>query len=820
MSLRDYARKRKFGSTPEPADDRGAGKRGKQPIFVVQLHHASHRHYDFRLEVDGALKSWAVPKGPSLRVGERRLAVEVEDHPLSYASFEGDIPEGNYGAGHVQVFDHGTWSCKDEPLAAIAAGKLDFVLHGDKLKGGWKLVRTRKDAGKPQWLLFKRDDEQAADLDADALVDAPPARRAASAALRKTAVQKTAARKRAAAKPQAAAAGKDWRARAAALDGARPASGKVAFTPQLCSSRPTAPKGEVWLHELNWDGYRLLAELDAGKVTLRTRNGLDWTAKFAGIAEAIARLPVDHATLDGELVALDDQGRSDFSALQRALKARDSSALRFLVFDLPRLAGIDLSASRLLDRKQLLEALLAAAPSAELAYSRHIVGHGDKVFAASKGQGVEGIISKQVDAPYVQARTATWVKVKHEDTDDFVVVGYTAPKGSRSGFGSLLMARRDQGVLVYAGRVGTGYDEDTLRSLLKRMSTLRQKQATVAIPAHATIAARDVHWLKPVLVAEVAFRGWGKEGLLRQAAFKRLREDKDVGELGGEAVVDVKITHPERLVYKSAKVSKGQVADYYRAVAPWLLPELANRPLSLLRCPDGADGTCFFQKHYLASLGSGVKAIKLRQKDGEEDYIYVDDLQGLLALVQMNTLELHPWGSKIDAPEQPDRLVFDLDPDEGIAWKEVVAAARDVRARLREAGLESFVRLTGGKGLHVVAPIDRGPSWEQVKHFCESFANAMVAHRPQVYVATMSKAKRSGRIFIDWLRNTRGATSVTSWSLRARAGAPVAVPVRWQDLGRIAGSNAFDIASATRRAAGLRDDPWAEIYRTRQALPG
>lgn len=382
------------------------------------------------------------------------------------------------------------------------------------------------------------------------------------------------------------------------------------------------------------------------------------------------------------------------------------------------------------------------------------------------------------------------------------------------------MGRMDKGQLRYAGRVGTGYDDATLRDISKRLAGLAQERANVDLPAHATISARDVHWVKPKLVAEVAFRGWGKEGLLRQAAFKRLREDKALADLQPDQPVDVKITHPERLVFKSAKISKGMVADYYRAIAPWLLLEMSNRPLSLVRCPSGAEGTCFFQKHYLESLGDAVKAVKLRQKSGDEEYIYVDDARGLLALVQMNTLEFHPWGSRIDAPESPDRMVFDLDPDEGVGWKQVVAAARDVRARLRETGLESFVRLTGGKGLHVLAPFNRGPSWQQLKHFCEAFANAMVAHRPQAYVATMSKAARTDRIFIDWLRNTRGSTSVTSWSLRARPGAPVAVPLRWEDLGRIAKPNAFDLHKAMQRAAALRADPWSGINDLDQELPG
>ena len=792
MSLRDYARKRKFDATPEPeADAGGARARKKAPIFVVQLHHASHRHYDFRLEVDGALKSWAVPKGPSLRPGEKRLAVEVEDHPLSYAGFQGDIPKGNYGAGHVQIFDRGTWSGPDDPLQAIADGKLEFELCGEKLKGAWKMIRTRKEASKPQWLLFKRDDSHAMDAEADDLVQA-----------------------------DAPVTGKSWRERALAVAGATLRPPSKNFYPQLATSRPSAPRGQDWLHEIKWDGYRVLAELKSGRAILRTRNGLDWTDKFRAIASAIEQLPVDSLQMDGELVALDEKGRSDFAQLQHALKARDADGLRYLAFDLPSLGGVDLSQTALIERKALLEELLASAPSGPLAYSKHIVGHGEKVFQASKRQGVEGIISKKIDSAYVQARSDAWLKVKHEDTDDFIVVGFTRPKGSRTAFGSLLMATRDKGKLRYVGRVGTGYDDATLRDIHQRLLALAQKQANVTLPAHATITEKDVHWVKPQLVAEVAFRGWGKEGLLRQAAFKRLRADKSSADVQAEAVMEGKITSPDRVVYKSAKIRKADVADYYRTVAPWMLLELGNRPLSLLRCPDGADGTCFFQKHYLPSLGGGVNAIKLRQKDGEEDYIYVDDAEGLLALVQMNTLEFHPWGSRIDAPELPDRMVFDLDPDEGIGWKQIVAAARDVRALLRETGLESFVRVTGGKGLHVVAPFERGPSWLELKHFCQSFADAMVAHRPQTYIATMSKAKRADKIFIDWLRNARGSTSVTSWSLRARPSAPVAVPLRWEDLGRVPAANAFDLRKAAQRAAALRADPWADIYRLSQRLPG
>jgi bifunctional non-homologous end joining protein LigD len=841
MSLREYARKRRFDATPEPAGDTARAKRkAKAPIFVVQLHHASVRHYDFRLEIDGALKSWAVPKGPSLRPGERRLAVEVEDHPLSYAGFAGDIPEGNYGAGHVDIFDSGTWEPLNDPRAGLAAGKLDFVLHGGKLRGGWKLVRTARPASKPQWLLFKRNDAFAADVESDQLVDTPPPANAARSRrpggrdeprrVRVAAEATPRARVAAQATPRRVAteatprrtrdpAAEDWRAKALALPGARPRPLAVKFEPMLCGQREDAPRGDEWLHEVKWDGYRMLADLDGGKVRLRSRKGLDWTRDFAGIARALEALPVEQARFDGELVVLDDEGRSDFARLQRALDGSGKDPLRYLLFDLPGVAGIDLTATPLLERKRLLEALLEHRDDESIAYSRHIVGHGEKVFAASAGQGLEGIISKRVDSVYEQRRSNAWVKVKHEDTDEFVVVGFTGPKGSRTGFGSLLMAVREAGKLRYVGRVGTGYDDATLSSLHRQLKALATDTPTVAIPGHVALPARSIHWVRPQLVAEVAFRGWGKEGLLRQAAFKRLREDKAVDDLGSGAPPEVAITSPDRVVYKESGITKGQVADYYRAIADWILPELANRPLSLVRCPSGASGPCFFQKHHAGTLGAHVQAIPLRQKSGKEDYLFVRDAAGLLELVQMNTLEFHPWGSRVETVEQPDRLVFDLDPDVGIDWKQIVAAARDVRARLADVGLESFVRLSGGKGLHVVVPVLPEADWEQAKDFCEAFAQAMVAHAPDRYIATMSKAKRAGKIFIDWLRNGRGATSVTSWSLRARPGAPVAMPLRWEELGRMKGGNQFDLHQAKARAARLSEDPWRGIETLRQRLP-
>ncbi|NJC37221.1 bifunctional non-homologous end joining protein LigD [Xanthomonas arboricola] len=918
MSLRDYTAKRRFDQTPEPAGDTPA-RASKQPIFVVQLHHASSRHYDFRLELDGVLKSWAVPKGPSLRVGEKRLAVEVEDHPLSYASFAGDIPQGHYGAGHVEVFDHGHWQCEGDALAALDAGKLEFELQGSLLRGGFALVRTQMRGGKPQWLLFKRSDAYAADLDADALVAqqaagasaaaAPATRAKTSRAQRAPAAKTSAATSPAASKRArpARARSAQWHTRALALDGARDAPCPTELRAQLTLLREQAPDGERWLHEIKWDGYRLLADLVDGEVQLRSRNDQAWTQRFPEVVRAVQALPVRDARLDGELVVLDAKGRTDFSALQRALDGSAVQPLRYIVFDLLGVAGVDLRDTPLLQRKQLLRELLGDAPGT-LAFSDHVIGHGPEVFAASAGTGWEGIVSKLADAPYRAGRSADWVKTKHEDSNEFVVVGYTDPKGARSGFGALLMAQRDGKTLRYVGRVGTGFDDALLGKITALLQALHSDTATLELPTHIPGRPRDVHWVRPVLIAEVAFRGWAKEGLLRQAAFKRLREDKPMSELGGDratpgkaraagkrgaataaaparttatrktsrTTVDaststtskrtrstaskttattkskkaaaatstpsksaasksttskskststsmstdgITITHPERVVFPAAGISKGEVADYYRAVAPLVLAEIARRPLSLLRCPDGAGGDCFFQKHEGRHLGTHIKAIPLQQKSGTEDYIYVEDAAGLLELVQMNTLELHPWGAQVDDPEHPDRLVFDLDPGEAVSWADVVAAARDIRAKLRSAGLESAVRLSGGKGLHVVVPIVPEADWEQARDFCEAFAQALATHAPDRYVATMSKAKRHGVIFVDWLRNGRGNTSVCSWSLRAREKATVAVPLRWEELGKISGPDAFPMDKALERARRQRADPWASVLALRQSLP-
>jgi bifunctional non-homologous end joining protein LigD len=535
MSLREYRRKRHFDQTPEPAG-KVAARRHRDPIFVIQLHHASHRHYDFRLELDGVLKSWAVPKGPSLRPGEKRLAVQVEDHPLDYATFEGDIPAGHYGAGHVAIFDHGTWHCEGDPHRQLAEGKLVFTLDGEKLHGEWALVRTAMRGRQPQWLLIKHDDAYAADMEADDFLDEDATDERKSTAKRPT---KRTAKHAAAAPPTRRAATKrarkstatDWQASARALPGAR-AGMPFGFAPALTMLRPAPPSGEDWLHEIKWDGYRLLVDLENGKARLRSRADLDWTATFPEVARAIEALPVADACLDGELVALDDAGRSDFPALQHAIEQRATADLRYMLFDLPGLAGMDLRGCPLHERKRLLAELVATAGEGPLGYSEHLVGHGQELFAETRRQGLEGVVSKRIDSTYRSGRSGDWLKAKHAHTDEFVIVGYTPPKGSRTGFGSLLLAARDEkGGWRYVGRVGTGFDQATLDSLQRRLEALARKTPTVALPAKLPFPTRSVQWVTPRLVAEVDFRGWTRDRLLRQASFLRLREDKPADQL-------------------------------------------------------------------------------------------------------------------------------------------------------------------------------------------------------------------------------------------------------------------------------------------------
>lgn len=798
MSLDEYRRRRDFKTTPEPAPGKARGG-AKARRFVIQLHHARARHFDFRLEHDGVLLSWAVPKGPSLRPADKRLAVQTEDHPLSYGKFEGTIPKGHYGAGDVHIVESGRWEPEGNVDKALAKGKLDFRLDGTHLQGAWTLVRTGPAADKVKWLLIKRDDDFAEDADLDGLLGL--AESSGKARRGKT-------------------GGGGWSARALALDGAR--RGKVAVLPQLATRREQAPEGKDWLHEIKWDGYRLSAALEDGRPRLKSRNSIDWTGRFPELERELAALPVRSLLIDAELVVLDESGFSDFTGLQAALEGTRPAPISCVAFDLLALDGVDVTGCRQIDRKHLLRELLAEHPSPWVAYGEHIVGNGPRVFARAVKDGHEGIISKRIDAPYAEGRAQNWVKLKRTDDFDATVVGFTPPKGSRRGIGSLLLAVREAGGFRYVGRVGTGLTDRQLVELREALETLAVSEPILDLPRHVPFPAKSVHWVRPRLVIEVEHRGWGKQGLLRQASFKRLRPDKSAhGAETPVADIEPTITHPERVVFPDAALTKADVAHYYRTVAPWLLPEVAGRPLSLLRAPDGITGERFFQKHLEGGAGAGIRSMMITEKSGRKrPYVVIDDAVGLLSLVQLNTLELHPWGCQPGRPERPDRITFDLDPGDGVPWKAIVQAALDIRDHLRHAGLRCHALLSGGKGVHVIVPLDGRDAWPAVKRFARALAYVLAGDDPDRFVAVASKDKRKGRIFIDWLRNGRGATSVAPWSLRARPGASVAMPVSWEDLAATRGPGRFRLADARDYTQTLTVHPWGDYRGSPQRLPG
>ncbi|MGE7137821.1 DNA ligase D [Luteibacter sp. NPDC031894] len=845
MSLQDYRRKRNFAKTREPTPDDSAPG-GSRAIFVVQLHHASRRHFDFRLQVGDVLRSWAVPKGPSYDPKVKRLAVEVEDHPVSYANFEGEIEEG-YGKGHVDLFDRGVWATTGDPEAQLRKGHLTFELFGKRLKGSWHLVRGAKKERQPAWFLIKAEDAYAGDVEADDLLDAKmreSTRKAATTPALRAAAKKSTSRKKAPPKARRVPLATLTKS-AAALEGARKAKADNAFfAPQLARLRETPPQGDDWVHEVKWDGYRILTGVAGGEVMLWSRNALPWNERAPEIAQAIEALGLDSARLDGELIALDAEGRSDFNALQRTLSGEMQAPLVYMLFDIPYLQGYDLSRTSLVERKALLERLLAHAPP-HLSYSSHNVGHGDDVFAMAMEQKLEGIISKRADGAYHGGRGDDWQKIKRLESDEFAVVGYTPAKGSRLSFGSLLLAKPDgDGGWTYVGRVGTGFTDEMLRELGKTLAKGGSKKPTVRIEAVDPML-RGALWVPPTVVAEVYYRGIGNKDLLRQPSLKTLRVDKSHDDLrdsdrgtaapaapakktaratkkkaapkgpGADAVV---ITHPDRVVFPDDGITKQEVVDYYRAVMPWLLPAIADRPTSTIRCPGGIGAQCFFQKHVMAGL-EHVGTARLKEETGAQAvYLYPRDEAGLIELVQFGAVEFHPWGSHVDAPDIADRVVFDLDPGEDVEWSRVVAAARMVRGLLDELGLVSFLRTTGGKGLHVVVPLNPGADWDTVKAFARGFAEAMAALHPLEFVATSTKRFRRGKIYVDYLRNGRGATAVASYSLRSRPGAPVAVPLRWEELGKVKSGNAFDLRSVPKRLARLKKDPWEGIDTVRQDL--
>jgi bifunctional non-homologous end joining protein LigD len=848
--LAEYNRKRNFARTAEPKGERAkSGKKSnKQLSYLIQKHAARQLHYDFRLEWNGTLMSWAVPKGPSENPEDKRLAVHVEDHPIEYGTFEGSIPKGEYGGGTVMLWDRGTWEPHGDVEAELKKGKLAFDLHGERLRGLWALIRLRARSknDKDNWLLIKERDELARkEIGA---VEEQSTSVASGRSMEEIAAGKNVwhsnrgSAAKSASKSVSKPAAKTGRSK-------KNSSAKLpAFvSPQLATLVDAPPAGEEWLHEIKYDGYRAIASLAGGQVVIRTRNGLDWTGRFAPLIPALADLPCDSAVLDGEIAVADAEGHTDFGALQNAL-TEGGTGIGYYLFDLLHLYGEDLRERPLRERKERLARLLKGVP-APLGYSDHLEGSGEQVYAHACRIKLEGIVSKRRDAPYMSGRSQSWLKSKCGMEQEFIVIGWRPSDKAGRPFRSLLLAVREDGEWRYAGRVGSGYSGDRLDNLAAEFKKLERKDSPVkGVPP---AIARHAHFLEPKLVAQIAFRGWTRDNLVRQGSFKGLRTDKPASEIVRERAMPkakavkrakaeatatpkrraaapkshgdqegefagVRVTHPDRVLFAAQGVTKRDLINYYLAVSDLILPHVAHRPLALVRCPQGAGSECFFQKHASAGFPNQFGHIRIKEKSATREYMTIEDERGLVAAVQVGVLELHIWCSRVDTLEQPDRMVFDFDPDEGLPFTKVRDAARDMRERLKALGLESFAMATGGKGIHVVVPLTPKHSWDEHRNFAEALARVMADEEPERFVANMSKAKRQGKIFIDYLRNGRGATAISPYSTRSRAGAYVATPVSWQQLPRLKDARPATIGDAKRL---LKADPWPDYDKVRQTLP-
>jgi bifunctional non-homologous end joining protein LigD len=836
--LADYARKRDFARTPEPAPTPGAAAAGQ---FVVQRHAARRIHYDLRLELDGVLKSWAVTKGPTLTLGEKRLAVRTEDHPVAYLDFEGNIPKGEYGGGSMIIWDRGHWLAEGDPHKGLAKGHLVFALDGARLKGIWHLVRIQPRAGEKTepWLLIKAEDAFARTPGTAEIIDEETTSQVSGRTNEELAAigdvradhaaRASVARRRAIAPPDVGA-----------IRGARKGLLPTFIEPCLASLCDKPPSGPQWIHEIKHDGYRIQARIDGRTIRLLTRKGLDWTERFAGVAEALAGLELGSALIDGEVVVQDASGMSSLNNLQADLETGRQDRLRYFAFDLLYCQGFDLTRAALIDRKTLLHQTLAVLPAdSPVCFTEHLTTDGPVVLEHAGRLGLEGIISKRTDAPYRSGRGEQWLKAKCRAAEEFVIIGYTVSTAASRSIGALLIGYRADGALLYAGRVGTGWSTEQARAFYTTLEVMRSSKPLLKKPLPAG-AEKGVAWTEPRLVCEVEFRDWTRDGLIRQASFKGLREDKTADEIrletpqtrgislprkrgteGERASTDadalaVKLTHPERILWPQPGISKQGLADYYADVAAWILPHIAGRVLSLLRSPSGVDQKGFFAKHPWAGLDESVRRVDVGET---EPMLVIDDLAGLLNLVQAGTVEIHPWGSRADRLEKPDRLIFDLDPGEDVSWRVVIEAAQDVRERLGRLGLKSFVKTSGGKGLHVVVPVEPTLGWDAAKAFTQSFAETMARERPDRYLAVATKRYRRGRIFVDYLRNGRGATAVAAYSTRALPQASVSTPLDWDELSEGLRSDHFTVANVRHRLAVLRRDPWGDFFKLRQPIP-
>jgi bifunctional non-homologous end joining protein LigD len=881
--LARYRSMRDFQITAEPS---GASTKARPKVhsmqwpFCVQKHAASHLHYDFRLGWNGVLKSWAVAKGPSYVVADKRLAVQVEDHPMEYGGFEGVIPAGQYGGGTVMLWDQGTW----EPQPAypdvdegLRKGSLKFILHGTKLKGKWALIRMHGKSGgsesKPNWLLIKEHDDFERPASEPGITDAEPNSVVTGRSLEQIAHSEDHVWN----SKDTAKAGQAWYRQeskaepVAQLNLAKelaklPKESQPSFVePQLAQQAETPPANEGWLHELKLDGYRMQARKDGVKVQLLTRTGLDWTHRMSSIAKEVARLPVERATLDGEVVVVREDGTTSFADLQAAFQEGARHPLTYFVFDLLHLNGHNPRNLPLRDRKALLARVVGGADENVLRISEHLESNGPEIFRSACKMRAEGIVSKRAAAKYSAGRSSDWIKCKCLHQQELVIGGYTLPGAGHAGMrgvGALLLGYYDGGKLIYAGRTGTGFTQKTHTMLRDKLEAMEQSATPFEKPPAE--ARKGARWVKPTLVAQVRFANWTADNLVRQAAFLGLRDDKPAKEVmredsaptpksskgreGSESVVEiaashtvrpravaakvahaeehapVRLTHPAKVLDSVSGLTKQALADYYWAVAGRMLPHIAGRPLSLVRCPEGSSKPCFFQKHVNATLPKGIGSVDVPDKKTGviEPYITLDSAEVLAGLAQLGVLEVHPWGSRNQDLEHPDRLIFDLDPDESLAWATVTEAAIEVRARLKKLGLTSFLKTTGGKGLHVVVPMEPTLDWATAKEFAHRLVVAMERANPKLYLTKMTKAARVGKIYLDYLRNERGATAVAPYSPRARAGAGVSMPLGW---GEIVASGEFGSERPVFRVAEfaewrrrLNKDPWKAIGATKQKI--
>ena len=821
--LKAYRGKRDFERTTEPKPKVASSGSWQ---FVVQKHDARRLHYDLRLELDGVLKSWAVTRGPSMVLGEKRLAVQTEDHPMKYLDFEGVIPKGEYGGGTMIVWDRGTWTPDKDPHKGIAKGHLDFELDGERLKGRWHLVRmrSRPHERKEQWLLLKASDAYARSGEPDILeteTTSVLSGRTNNELAKAELVREDHRQRTSIAKGRSEKLPDARRVR-----GARKGLLPVFVDPSLAAPAARPPAGAEWVHEIKLDGYRMQGRIDASEVRLLSRKGLDWTHRFKSIASALQALRLPSALLDGEIVVEDAAGISSFNSLVTDLKAGRQDRFRYIVFDLLYYDGSDLRGAAFMDRKALLENVLSsAAARGAIVFGEHVEADGRKMLEHACRLGLEGIVSKRRDSTYKSGRGERWLKSKCVERQELVVIGYVPSSSSKRAVGSLVLGFYQDGKLFHAGRVGTGLSADEAGAFFAALEQIRIEQHGFGRQPIAG-AEKDVRWVEPRLVVEVEYRGWSKDGVLRQASYRGLREDKDPTETVREVGFSKSskapllqarhLTHPDRVLWPEEGITKQGLADLYTEIAPWILPHLVGRPLSLVRCPGGIAAKCFFAKHAWAGLSDAVTRVEVGD---DEPMLAIADLDGLIDLVQANVLEIHPWGSTVSDLERPDRLIFDLDPGDEVAWTSVIEGARELRDRLQGSGLQSFVKTTGGKGLHVVVPLVPSLAFEPAKAFSKDFVENMAADSPGRYVANMSKSQRQGRIFIDYLRNGRGATAVAAFSTRARPGAAISTPLGWEELSEAVKADHYRLDNIVRRLDALKRDPWEDFFTVRQILP-